>query len=109
MPKRYLCQKNWTWTIQEGEFFYDVDLLEFVEALLNLDPVMEQIQTPRCWNDGLMADICDGPGVLDHPLFGQDQHALQLILFYDSVEICNPLGANTKKHKLGVFITHLEI
>jgi hypothetical protein len=77
-----------------------VDLLEFMEALFNLDPVMEQIQNPHCRNDGLMADICDGPGVLDHPLFGQDQHALQLILFYDSVEICNPLGANTKKHKL---------
>ena len=61
-----------------------------------------KIQNSHQRNDGLMADICDGPGVSDHPLFGQDQHALQIILYYDGVELCNPLGANTKKHKLGM-------
>ena len=61
-----------------------------------------KIQNSHQRNDGLMADICDGPGVSDHTLFGQDQHALQIILYYDDVELCNPLGANTKKHKFGM-------
>jgi hypothetical protein len=87
--------------VKEGEHCYDVDILQCLEALLSVEPVMEQIQNFHSRSDRLMADVCDTPGVKDHPLFGNDQKALQVILYYDDVEICNPLGSNTKKHKLG--------
>ena len=36
--------------------------------------------------------------------------ALQVILYYDDVEICNPLGSRTKKHKLGMkYMYHFYI
>ena len=38
-----------------------------------------------------------------HPLFSVCPTALQIFLYYDDVEVCNPLGANVKKHKLGKF------
>lgn len=37
-----------------------------------------------------------------HPLFSNDPKALQIIAYYDEVEMCNPLGSHVKKHKLGV-------
>ena len=30
--------------IKEGEFCYDVDVLKSLEALIDIDPVMEQVQ-----------------------------------------------------------------
>ena len=34
---------------------------------------------------------------------------LQLIAYFDEIEICNPLGSSAKKHKVGLFLTWLEI
>ena len=33
-----------------------------------------------------------------------DPMALQIIAFYDEVELCNPLGTHVKKNKLGVVL-----
>ena len=52
----------------------------------------------------MIADFCDGNIFKTHPLFSRDPSALQLMLYYDEVEIANPLGAKTGKHKLGKVI-----
>ncbi len=36
-----------------------------------------------------------------HPIFSEDTEALQIIAYYDEIELCNPLGSSTKIHKLG--------
>jgi hypothetical protein len=36
-------------------------------------------------------------------IFSKDHTALQIILYYDELEVCNPLGSRRKKHKLGAF------
>lgn len=36
-----------------------------------------------------------------HPLFSKDPSGLQIMLYYDDVEVCNPLGSKAKIHKLG--------
>lgn len=51
-----------------------------------------------------MKDFCDGSLYQEHPLFSTDPNALQIILNYDDVEICNPLGSKAKVHKLGMLI-----
>lgn len=45
--------------------------------------------------------FCDAQIFKNHPLFSQDPTALQLMLYYDEVEVTNPLGSKTGKHKLG--------
>jgi hypothetical protein len=40
-----------------------------------------------------------------HLLFGQDQTALQICLYYDDVEMCNPLGIKKTVHQLGMWLT----
>ena len=48
-----------------------------------------------------MEDFCDGKTYKEHPLFSSNPTALQIMLYYDDVEICNPLGSRAKVHKLG--------
>ncbi len=49
-----------------------------------------------------MEDFCDEELFKQHPLFSRDTSALQIIAYYDEVELCNPLGSHVKKHKLGI-------
>lgn len=48
-----------------------------------------------------MEDFCDGVAFREHPLFQTNKEALQLIIYYDEIETCNPLGSYTSVHKLG--------
>jgi hypothetical protein len=36
----------------------------------------------------------------NHPLYSRKPNALQLILYTDEIEICNPLGSYTRANKL---------
>ena len=56
--------------------------------------------------DGFLSDFCDGSNFKSHPLLSSDTNnpALEIMLYYDDVEVCNPLGSRAKKHKLGLFV-----
>lgn len=56
-------------------------------------------------------DYCDGDEFKRHPLFSSQPHAIQIIMYYDDVEICNPLGSRRTKHKLGknVYYIHFYV
>lgn len=47
--------------------------------------------------EAILSDYCDGKQYHEHALFSTDPVALQLILYYDEVELCNPLGSRQKK------------
>ena len=51
------------------------------------------------FNNGMLGDYCDGELFAASELFKDDPCALQIQLYYDELELCNPLGS--KKHKLG--------
>ena len=53
-------------------------------------------------NDSIiMSDFCDGSRFTSHPLFSFHPQSLQLCLYYDELELCNPLGSKRTKHKIG--------
>ena len=54
-------------------------------------------------SDTNIEDFCDGLSFKEHPLFSTDSTALQVMLYYDDVEVCNPIGSRAKKHKLGEY------
>ncbi|XP_028409272.1 uncharacterized protein LOC114531867 [Dendronephthya gigantea] len=80
-----------------------VPFLESLEQLLNNDSVMFDVKHPHKSTGNLLCDYCDGDDFVNHPLFSQDPYALQILLYFDEVEICNPLGSKANKHKLGAF------
>ena len=51
--------------------------------------------------DCLLGDLCDGSYFKEHPLYSQHPNSLQILLYYDEIEVCNPLGSKVKIHKLG--------
>lgn len=48
-----------------------------------------------------LGDYCDGNNYKFSKLFEEHFCALQIQLFYDELEVCNPLGSKAKMHKLG--------
>lgn len=51
--------------------------------------------------DEYIADFCDGKLYKTHELFQNEANALQLIAYFDEVEVCNPLAGHAGVHKLG--------
>ena len=43
----------------------------------------------------------DGEFYKNHPIFSVYKDAIQLIGYYDDLEIANPLGSKSKIHKIG--------
>lgn len=55
----------------------------------------------RC--DLLLGDYCDGTDFQQHPLFSSSHHSIQINLYFDDAEVCNPLGSKAKVHKIGKY------
>lgn len=53
---------------------------------------------------GYLSDFCDGSVYKRNSLFTSHRGVLQIMLYYDDLEICNPLGLKRKKHKLGEYL-----
>ena len=51
-----------------------------------------------------MRDICDGQWIKQHVVFTAHPNALQFLIYYDDIEVANPLGAKAGAHKLGKLI-----
>ena len=56
-------------------------------------------------SDNLIGDYCDAELCKSIPLFnGTDSdNSLQIIMYFDELESCNPLGGQAGIHKLGNF------
>lgn len=52
-------------------------------------------------SDDYLSDFCDGSLFKNHPLFQTYPDALQLIIYFDELEVCNPLASHSGIHKLG--------
>ena len=53
----------------------------------------------------VMEDLSDGTFVQSHPLFSTDDRSLKILLYYDDVNVANPL--TNKMHKIGFFYYQL--
>ena len=62
-----------------------------------------QVTRPHARHDTLFGDFCDATFFKNHSLFssGDESLLLQFIIYYDDVEVTNPLGSSKGKHKLG--------
>ena len=56
-------------------------------------------------NRNVMEDFSDGTFVRIHPLFAIDDRSLKILLYYDDVNVANPL--TNKMHKIGFFYYQL--
>ena len=80
--------------------FYYIPLLETLKQLLSHPDIIKEFNS-GLKNGGLLTDLCDGNLYKQHPLFGACTHSIQIIAYYDDVEVCNPIGSYVQTHKLG--------
>ena len=89
---------------QVRAFYYYVPILSTLKQVLGREDVLDHISMNRRTSGSSLHDFCDGQEYHEHPLFSSDPSALQIIAYYDDIEVCNPLGSSSKKHKLGIFL-----
>ena len=56
--------------------------------------------------DEYVGDFCDGKLYKEHELFRHHPQALQIIAYFDEVEVCNPLAGHAGVHKLGIVLVY---
>ena len=91
-------------SVARYDTYHYISILATIKRLLMDSSVIEHLETfpSRIRKDGIIEDFCDGATFRNHPLFSQDQEALQILAYYDELEVCNPLGSHIKKHKVAV-------
>ena len=78
-----------------------------MQALLSNPSVRQEVCCSHHSTDGVLRDFCDANFVKTHPVFKTHPDALQFILFYDDIEVANPLGAKAGIHKLGTSYSYM--
>ncbi|XP_028412421.1 uncharacterized protein LOC114535241 [Dendronephthya gigantea] len=89
--------------VEKDIHFYYVPILKTLESLLKNPDVLREVENGHYRNDGILGDVCDGRLVKRHPIFSSTKNGIQIIAYYDEIEVVNPLGSKTSKHKLGCF------
>ena len=71
--------------------FHYIPLTKSLDQLLSHPKVLEMIDQPQKYRNEYLYDIIDGELMKSHPLFSARPSALQIIIYSDEIEICNPL------------------
>ena len=105
---------------RSGDYCYDVPIQLELEASLASNPeLLEQLKAASdSWaqqrpapgaSKTVYVDIADGDALKNHPCLGaaadrsDGSVRLAFILYYDDLEVVNPIGAFHGRHKLGLF------
>lgn len=86
-----------------GKSFYYVPLIQSLKQLLTNPRIFTMLTTVPQRSEGFLYDFTDGALFTSHPLYSQRPNALQILLYTDEIEICNPLGAHASANKLLMF------
>ena len=86
--------------VKSRTFFYYIPLYDTLNNLLQHIDVQRELRIEHD-SQGLIQDFCDGSSFKNHPLFSNDPDALQIIAYYDELEVTNPIGSYVHTHKLG--------
>ncbi|XP_071821716.1 uncharacterized protein [Apostichopus japonicus] len=86
------------------DYFYYVPVLEQLKVLLsNQRYLKEVVKRQHHQKNAIMTDVSNGTILKTHELFSRAGTSLKLVLYYDDVELCNPIGTRRIRHKVGLF------
>lgn len=83
--------------------FQYVPIIDVLKLVLSNPTILEAIEHEEPSPDGILSSFVDGQYCKNHAFFSRFPRALKLGLYYDELEIVNPLGSKTTIHKLGCF------
>ena len=102
-PARYVKQFSGSKRkmVLRTDVFHYIPIEETLKKLLKCPDIVYQIDNFHGSTNDTLMDMCDGSIFKTHAIFKADKRTIQIIAYFDEVEVCNPLGSNAKKHKLG--------
>jgi len=80
-----------------------VPIIDFLLMVLRNTEIRNAIEAEKESSNGILASFVDGQHFKNHPFFQKYKHAIRIQLYYDELEITNPLGSKTCIRKLGDF------
>ena len=87
--------------VQSTRSFLYVPILQTLEQLLKNEEILTEVQSKQYIDDSLVDYLHHGSIFKDHPVFSTYANALQIIAYYDELEVTNPIGLYVNTHKLG--------
>ena len=72
-------------------------------SLLQNKEVLREVDAIRA-SDSMLKDYSDGSLCKNHPLIAEGNRALEIIAYFDELEVTNPVGSYVKTHKLGCLL-----
>ena len=95
-------RKNGTLKLQKvNDTSIYVSIIESLQDMLTNDRLAKiLIKKPSYNREGVYYDVCDGNHYKNSSFFQKPHPVFSIIIFQDAVEICNPLGNRSGKHKL---------
>ena len=89
------------------EHAYIIPFLSSLEQCLSVKETYEAVIAnfkSNAVEPSVISDIWDGKQIRSNPTFFQQKGAvLGIQLYFDELEVCNPLGSKKGKHKVGIF------
>ena len=103
-PKEVLLWREYTMkTGMKTHVGYFIPFENNLNSFLSLPEIWREITNCHRSDNDYMHDICDGSFIRNQHLFQDHPRALQIVLYTDDIEIVNPIGSHTSKHKLTMF------
>lgn len=85
------------------ESFQYISVTETLKLLLSNKTYRDKVFQDRTSQDDVLRSYADGSHCKDHPYLKRHKNVVQILLFYDELEIANSLGSKTIIHKLAAF------
>jgi len=80
-----------------------VPVIDVLKLLMSNEKFREVVQSENPNNKGLISSFVDGQHYRNNAFYHDCDLVLRLLLYYDELEIANPLGSKTGIHKIGAF------
>ena len=94
-------------TVRKPRFGYYIPFLSNLKVFLSMPEVQAQLLHHQQNNSNIMQDVRDGLHYESDPFFQNHPEALTIVAYVDDIEIVNPIGSHTKKHKITLFFWSL--
>lgn len=95
-------------TKEVDETFSYVSVINTLSAIVQHPDIRKMIETESRNGNGLISSYKDGSQFPKHPFFQKFPTALRLTIYYDDVEITNPLGTKCRIHEIGAFYFSIQ-
>lgn len=90
------------------DVFYYFSVLQTIQLQLGCPQILGMVLAgpQKSADESVLEDFCNGTLFQEHVLFSNNDRALHLLLYYDDVNVINPM--TNKNHKLSFFYYQLE-